>query len=115
MVDSNASSGSPEETPNPNPDGNAPSESDIALDVLARNVQASLGLEKRHKFWESQPVGQFKDLGDTILPEGPIEAPTPLSEVKEEPYNLPVMYEWVTCDIESDEICTKVYNLLANN
>ena len=67
MVDSNASSGSPEETPNPNPDGNAPSESDLALNALARKVQEFLGLEKRHKFWESQPVGQFKDLGDTSL------------------------------------------------
>ncbi|KAK6264251.1 hypothetical protein QUC31_012384 [Theobroma cacao] len=115
MVDSNASSGSPEDTPNPNPDGNAPSESDLALDALAQKVQESLGLERRHKFWESQPVGQFKDLGDSSLPEGPIEAPTPLSEVKQEPYNLPNMYEWVTCDIDSDEMCTEVYKLLANN
>lgn len=115
MVDSNASSGLPEETPNPNPNGNAPSESDLALDALAQKVQESLGLERRHKFWESQPVGQFKDLGDTSFPEGLIEAPTPLSEVKQEPYNLPVMYEWVTCDIDSDEMCSEVYNLLANN
>ncbi|XP_021294178.1 glycylpeptide N-tetradecanoyltransferase 1-like [Herrania umbratica] len=115
MVDSNASSGSPEDTPNPNPDGNAPSESDLALDALAQKVQESLGLERRHKFWESQPVGQFKDLGDSSLPEGPIEAPTPLSEVRQEPYNLPSMYEWVTCDIDSDEMCTEVYKLLANN
>ncbi|OMP08313.1 Myristoyl-CoA:protein N-myristoyltransferase [Corchorus capsularis] len=115
MVDSNASSGSPEETPNPNPDGNEPSESDLAIDKLTRRVQDSLGLERRHKFWESQPVGQFKDLGNSSLPEGPIEAPTPLSEVKQEPYNLPNMYEWVTCDMDSDEMCNEVYNLLANN
>ncbi|XP_022721555.1 glycylpeptide N-tetradecanoyltransferase 1-like [Durio zibethinus] len=115
MGDSSASSGLPEETPNPNPDGNAPSESDLALNALARRVQESIGLERRHKFWESQPVGQFKDLGDTGLPEGPIEAATPLSEVKQEPFNLPIMYEWVTCNIDSDEMCTEVYNLLANN
>ncbi|XVF25171.1 hypothetical protein REPUB_Repub13aG0190300 [Reevesia pubescens] len=115
MADSNASSGSPEETPNPNPEGNAPSESDLALDALAQKVQESLSLERRHKFWESQPVGQFKDLGNTSLPEGPLEAPTPLSEVKQEPYNLPIMYEWITCDIDSDEMCNEVYNLLTNN
>ncbi|KAF2323590.1 hypothetical protein GH714_036253 [Hevea brasiliensis] len=89
MVDSNASSGSPEETVNPNSEGNAPSENDLALDTLARKVQESLTLGKRHKFWETQPVGQFKDIGDTSLAEGLIEPPTPLSEVKQEPYNLP--------------------------
>ena len=60
-------------------------------------------------------MGNSKTWEILVWPEGPIEAPTPLSVVKEEPYNLPVMYEWVTCDIESDKICTEVYNLLANN
>lgn len=115
MVDSNASSGTPEETHNPNPDGNAPSESDLALDNLAQKVQESLSLEKKHNFWETQPVGQFKDLGNTSLPEGPIEPPTPLSEVKQEPYNLPNLYEWVTCDIHDELMCDEIYNLLANN
>lgn len=115
MADSNASSGSPEETPNPNPDGNAPSESDLTLDTLARKVQESLSLGKRHKFWETQPVGQFKDLGNTSLAEGPIEDPKPLSEVKQEPYNLPAPYEWITCDIDSEEMVNEVYNLLTNN
>ncbi|KAF8032527.1 hypothetical protein BT93_D1436 [Corymbia citriodora subsp. variegata] len=115
MVDSNPSSDSPEETLNPNPDGNAPSENDPALDTLAKKVQESLLLGKRHEFWETQPIWQFKDIGDTSLPEGPIELPTPLSEVKQEPYNLPNLYEWITCDIDSEEICTEVYNLLTHN
>ncbi|KAI9109373.1 hypothetical protein K1719_019427 [Acacia pycnantha] len=115
MADSNISSELPEETQNPNPEGNAPSESDLALETLTQKVQDSLSLEKSHKFWETQPVGQFKDIGDTSLPEGPIEPPTPVSEVKQEPYNLPNLYEWVTCDINSEETCQEVYNLLANN
>ncbi|KAK1576692.1 hypothetical protein Q3G72_015811 [Acer saccharum] len=115
MVDSNESSGIPEETQNPKPDGNAPSENDLTLDELTRQVQESLALGNRHKFWETQPVGQFKDVGDSSLPDGPIEPPTPLSEVKQEPYNLPNLYEWITCDINSDEVCTNVYNLLTDN
>lgn len=115
MVDSNPCSDSPEETPNPNPDGNAPSDNDLAPDTLAKKVQESLMLGKRHKFWETQPVGQFKDIGDTSLPEGPIEPPTPLSEVKQESYNLPNPYEWITCDIDSEEMCAEVYNLLTHN
>nr|GEV71139.1 glycylpeptide N-tetradecanoyltransferase 1-like [Tanacetum cinerariifolium] len=69
----------------------------------------------RHKFWETQPVGQYKDFGKSGLSEGPIEDPTPLTEVKQEPYNLPAPYEWITCDMDTDEMCSEVYNLLANN
>ncbi|XP_042052403.1 glycylpeptide N-tetradecanoyltransferase 1-like [Salvia splendens] len=101
----------------PSDENNAPSgsESEASIDELARKVQESLSLSKRHKFWETQPVGQFKDVGDTSLPEGPIEQPTPLSEVKQEPYNLPAPYEWVTCDLDSEEVCSEVYTLLTNN
>ncbi|CAN4086969.1 unnamed protein product [Withania somnifera] len=88
---------------------------EVSIDSLAQKVQDSLSLAKRHKFWETQPVGKFKDLGDTSLPEGPIEPPTPLSEVKQEPYNLPSPYEWTTCDMDSEEMCNEVYVLLTNN
>ncbi|KAL6335387.1 hypothetical protein AAG906_029630 [Vitis piasezkii] len=115
MVDDNNSPGSPDKNRSPNPDGNASPESDAAIDVLARKVQESLVLGKTHKFWETQPVGQFKDMGNASLAEGPIEQPTPLSEVKQEPYNLPNLYEWITCDIDSEETCMEVYNLLTNN
>ncbi|CAH8265903.1 unnamed protein product [Arabidopsis lyrata] len=73
---------------------------------------ARLPNSKTHKFWETQLVGQFKDIGDTSLPEGPVEPATPLSEVKQEPYNLPSPYEWTTCDLSSDDMCSEVYNFL---
>eukprot|EP00268_Persea_americana_P017554 TRINITY_DN1847_c0_g1_i10.p1 TRINITY_DN1847_c0_g1~~TRINITY_DN1847_c0_g1_i10.p1 ORF type:complete len:441 (+),score=70.74 TRINITY_DN1847_c0_g1_i10:288-1610(+) len=115
------SSGSRDQNPNSESDGklnanaNTPSENDGSLEILARRVQESLSMGKRHAFWETQPVGQFKDRGDTSFPEGPIELPIPISEVKQEPYNLPNLYEWTTCDIDSEETCTEVYNLLTNN
>ncbi|KAK3434796.1 hypothetical protein EUGRSUZ_D02234 [Eucalyptus grandis] len=115
MVDNNPSSDSPDETPNPDPDGNASPENDPVLDADAKKLQESLLPGMRHKFWETQPVGQFEDTGDTSLPEGPIEPPTPLSEVKQEPYNLPNLYEWITCDIDSEETCAEVCNLLNHN
>ncbi|PIN20658.1 N-myristoyl transferase [Handroanthus impetiginosus] len=113
MADDNA----PSENHSTSGDNNGASENenDVSIDALARKVQESLSLTKKHKFWETQPVGQFKDLGDTSLPEGLIEQPTPISEVKQEPYNLPTPYEWITCDIDSEEVCTEVYNLLTNN
>lgn len=99
-----------------NNDENAPTDaSENTIEALARRVQESLALEKKHKFWETQPVGQFNEVGDSNLTEGPIEQPTPLSEVKQEPYNLPPAYEWITCDMDTDEMCSEVYNLLTNN
>lgn len=59
MVDDNSSLGSPEKNQSPNPDGNASPESDLAMDALAQKVQGSLLLGKTHKFWGTQPVGQF--------------------------------------------------------
>ncbi|KAF2539605.1 hypothetical protein F2Q68_00021909 [Brassica cretica] len=101
---------------NPPPEENQIVESSsTSLETIVRRFQESMSDSKTHKFWETQPVGQFKDIGDTSLPEGPIEPATPLSEVKQEPYNLPSVYEWTTCDMASDDICSEVYNLLKNN
>ncbi|KAJ6991746.1 glycylpeptide N-tetradecanoyltransferase 1, partial [Populus alba x Populus x berolinensis] len=94
---------------------NQVSKENSSLSTIVRRFKDSVSLGKTHKFWESQPVGQFKDIGDSNLPEGPIEPPTLLSEVKQEPYNLPSQYEWTTCDMESDKTCDEVYNLLKNN
>lgn len=85
------------------------------LEYLVQKFQDTGTSNKQHKFWETQPVGQFKDVGDSSLPEGPIELPKSLSEVKQEPYNLPNLYEWTVCDMDSDEICNEVYVLLTNN
>ena len=92
-----------------------PADAETGIEELARRVQESLSMSKRHKFWETQPVGQFRDLGDSSLPEGVIEQPTPLSEVKQEPYNLPAQYEWSTCDMDDGSTCNEVidwFNLL---
>lgn len=100
----------------PKPDDNNENKTgETSIEAITRRVQESLAIENRHKFWETQPVGQFKDIGDSTLPEGPIEQPTPVSEVKQEPYNLPAPYEWITCDLDIEEMCSEVYNLLTHN
>ncbi|KAH8482494.1 hypothetical protein H0E87_029799 [Populus deltoides] len=117
MADNNNNSPpvSSKENPDHDSETNLIAKEDSSLAAIARRFQDSISLGKTHKFWESQPVGQFKDIGDSSLPEGPIEPPTPLSEVKQEPYNLPTQYEWTTCDMESEETCNEVYNLLKDN
>lgn len=114
MGDNKSPSGSPKENPDNDSDANPLARDDSSLETIVRKFQDSMSL-KKHKFWETQPVGQFKEVGDSSLPEGPIEPPTPLSEVKQEPYNLPSSYEWTTCDMDSEETCLEVYNLLKNN
>ena len=114
MGDNKSPSGSPKENPDNDSDANPLAKDDSSLETIVRKFQDSMSL-KKHKFWETQPVGQFKEVGDSSLPEGPIEPPTPLSEVKQEPYNLPTAYEWTTCDMDSEETCLEVYNLLKNN
>ncbi|XP_031473885.1 glycylpeptide N-tetradecanoyltransferase 1 [Nymphaea colorata] len=114
MSGENPSSGPADESN----EGNSPAvntTSNDQIDAISRRVQEALSMGRRHRFWETQPVGQFKDVGDTSLPEGPIEDPSPLSEVRQEPYNLPSPYEWSTCDMDLEETCTEVYNLLMNN
>lgn len=86
--------------------------------------------QRRHLFWETQPV--VGGTGGTFPPrppaaagaaaaaassdgpeEGPIEPP--LDNVRAEPYALPAAYEWCTCDMDSDAEMREVYTLLTNN
>ncbi|CAL9164132.1 unnamed protein product [Musa hybrid cultivar] len=125
MVDGDNGSSSPgkEQIPCPDPQHGtdtaavpvAAAEGDREVESLAHRIQEAVAVGMRHRFWETQPVGQFKDAGDTSLSEGPIEPPAPLSAVKPEPYNLPVLYEWTTCDMDDEQTCAEVYNLLTNN
>ncbi|MCO5558057.1 hypothetical protein L7F22_011632 [Adiantum nelumboides] len=84
------------------------------VEDLSRSIQRSLNLDKRHAFWETQPVGQYRDR-DRQLDEGPIDPPQDVLEVRQEPYNLPKNFEWCTCDINSDETAAEIYTLLSTN
>lgn len=61
-----------------------------------------------HAFWETQPVSQFKgERGSDELPEGPIQPPQKVEEVRQESYKLPSAYEWCTCDVNDANVsCT---------
>lgn len=77
-------------------------------------VQLKLNDEK-HPFWDTQPMARYSRDQVEEIKEGPIDPPKPLEEVKSEPYNLPMDYEWATCDIEDDIVLQEVYTLLSNN
>eukprot|EP00897_Mesotaenium_endlicherianum_P009862 jgi/Mesen1/8904/ME000537S08297 len=71
--------------------------------------------ERRHAFWETQPVNQYSDSGRGELEEGPIEEPRNVADVRQEPYTLPAAYEWTTCDVDDSDTVREIYTLLANN
>lgn len=115
MADKETGSGSDKGNSNGDSNENPVSDYRNTIENLVQQFQNSNPIGQQHKFWETQPVGQFKDIGSASVPEGPIEDPTPISEVKQEPYNLPSSYEWTVCDMNSDEVCAEVYTLLTNN
>ncbi|BAA97032.1 N-myristoyl transferase [Arabidopsis thaliana] len=80
MADNNSPPGSVEQKADQIVEANPLVKDDTSLETIVRRFQDSMSEAKTHKFWETQPVGQFKDIGDTSLPEGPIEPATPLSE-----------------------------------
>eukprot|EP00899_Mesostigma_viride_P003341 jgi/Mesvir1/13007/Mv06010-RA.1 len=70
---------------------------------------------KRHQFWETQPVAQFTDDKEEGLPEGPIEPPQRVEDVRQEPYPLPPSFDWCVCDMGDPGVLEEVYSLLTNN
>ncbi|KAG7574852.1 Myristoyl-CoA:protein N-myristoyltransferase N-terminal [Arabidopsis suecica] len=80
--------------------------------IQSENMSKSQPDSKKEKADQIVEAKTHKDVGDTSLPEGPVEPANPLSEVKQEPDNLPSGYEWITCDLNSDDMCSEVSNFL---
>ena len=68
-----------------------------------------------HAFWETQPVGQLKPELDRPGPEGPIDDPMTIADVKQEEYSLPGSFEWSSCDMADPKTNEEVYDLLDKN
>jgi glycylpeptide N-tetradecanoyltransferase len=83
--------------------------------TLTRRLQTALTIDKRHMFWETQPVRHHKDGENQEQMEGAIDVPQQISDIKQEPYNLPSNYEWCVCDVTNDRTMKEVYALLSNN
>lgn len=83
--------------------------------TLTRRLQTALTIDKRHMFRETQPVRHYKDGENQEQMEGAIDVAQQISDIKQEPYNLPSNYEWCVCDVTNDRIMKEVYALLSNN
>lgn len=67
--------------------------------------------EKKHKFWNTQPVPA---MDETTMDNSEIETKT-LKDVRKEPYPLPSQFEWCDCDISDPKVVDEVYTLLCEN
>jgi Myristoyl-CoA:protein N-myristoyltransferase, N-terminal domain len=90
---------------------------DPPIDELA-NLQLSREKPKpRYKFWETQPVAQFKPAGgDTsAADDGPIDEAKSVEDVRQEPFSLNAQFQWCLCNLEDQQECQEVYDLLRLN
>ncbi|KAI5066610.1 hypothetical protein GOP47_0019234 [Adiantum capillus-veneris] len=74
-----------------------------------------LPLDKKHSFWETQPVEQYHDRGKNTEDEGPIAPLRSVAEVRTNPYKLPKHYEWCICDLNCTHTMNEIFNLLSNH
>ena len=66
---------------------------------------------KAHKFWDTQPVPK---LGSEVFENCAIEVKQ-VSDVRQEPYNMPAGFEWCVLDMKSEAEAHEVYTLLYEN
>ncbi|KAI8466323.1 MAG: N-myristoyl transferase [Monoraphidium minutum] len=71
--------------------------------------------KERYAFWETQPVVQFEGPGTGEQPDGPIDKPKAVADVRQEPYPLPDSFEWCECDVGDAAEVKEVYELLHLN
>jgi len=70
--------------------------------------------EKKHAFWDTQPVPKLKDeIADNEC--GPIDAPKTIADVRADPYPLPEGFEWCDTNVDDEKTLMEVYNLLSEN
>lgn len=68
--------------------------------------------KESHKFWDSQPVPK---LSEEIIEAGPIDANIDVSNVRQEPYNMPGGFEWCILDVADTAQLQEMYVLLTEN
>ncbi|MCO5552765.1 hypothetical protein L7F22_006282 [Adiantum nelumboides] len=78
-------------------------------------LQQMLPVDRKHAFWETQPVEQYQDRERETEEEGPIAPPQSVMVIRTEPYRLPKHYEWCTCDLNCLRTMNEIHNLLSNH
>lgn len=101
--------------------GETPSASNIPLKEIQLALEAfelqykpakthEEAMQKSYQFWSTQPVPK---MDEKIVVNEPIEANK--TSVRQEPYSLPVDFQWDTLNLEDPLILAELYTLLSEN
>lgn len=81
----------------------------------SESLHRMIPLNRKHTFWETQPVQQYQDIEKEKEEEGPISLPRNVAEIRTAPFRLPKHYEWCTCDLDCIDTMDEIYKLLSNH
>ena len=65
-----------------------------------------------HNFWDTQPVPKSTDVVNADDFDKPIDVPKTVDQIPEEPLSIPAGFQWCNVNIEDDNECKDVYDLL---
>lgn len=88
---------------------------------LNKNMRGQRELEKiaplydTHDFWESQPVPKHNEEVKLEDYDKAIDVVKKVSDIQAEPLDIPEGFHWSVVNIEDDEECKEVYDLLTQN
>lgn len=68
-----------------------------------------------HDFWDSQPVPKSTDEPTQDDFDRPIDTDKQVDDIRAEPLEIPPGFSWSNVNIEDDEECKEVYDLLTQN
>ena len=68
-----------------------------------------------HDFWDSQPVPKSTDQVNDEDFNKPIDEVKTVSDIRQEPLEIPAGFHWSNINIENDDECKEVYDLLTEN
>ncbi|KAF1776460.1 Myristoyl-CoA:protein N-myristoyltransferase, conserved site [Phytophthora cactorum] len=84
----------------------------LATAQQAPTDRNALAAQKDFKFWKTQPVPA---LDEFPREHGAIDPPKAVSDVRDEPYNMPPGFVWSEIDLTKQDEAQEVYDLLTHN
>ena len=80
-----------------------------------RKLKKVATLYDTHNFWDSQPVPKVTDQVTADDLDKPIDVIKTVDEIPEEALQIPAGFQWCDVNIEDDNECKDVYDLLTQN
>lgn len=80
-----------------------------------KELEKTVPLYDTHDFWDSQPVPKESDIIDASAYDNQIDTNKTVDDIDSEPLSIPAGFHWAVVNIEDDNECKEVYDLLTQN